>query len=73
MTEPKTIQLENFLKHFDGVPSDADICFQDGLEFKRLKQRGPNLFQIEFNPQETTAPPLRRRSARPRVIGHLAM
>jgi len=36
------------IDHLRGFDQDAEL-YMGGLEFYRLKQRGPNLVQLEFN------------------------
>ena len=36
-------------KQLEGWPDDDEITFSGGLDFYRLKQRGPRLVNMEFN------------------------
>ena len=36
-------------KHLEGLPESHEITFAGGLEFYRLKGRGGNLVNMEFN------------------------
>jgi hypothetical protein len=54
-----TITWEELLRHLNsvGVRSQTEICFGAGnLEFHRVKRRGDNLVQIEFNQQTWPLP-----------------
>jgi hypothetical protein len=66
------MKVSDFLKHFDRVPLDAEICFQGGLKFYRTKSRAPNLVQIEFKPQKPAPAAPLRRLTHARVIGRLS-
>lgn len=43
-----TIDVGTLLDQLNGLPRDTRISF-GGLDFYRVKRRGPNLVQIEFN------------------------
>ena len=52
MTEPQmpnSIKAADLKRQIVNLPDDADIIFQGNLSFYRVKNRGPNLYQIEFN------------------------
>ncbi|CAH0190236.1 hypothetical protein SRABI106_01298 [Rahnella aquatilis] len=46
--ENHTIDLGTLLRQLEGLPLDTRIYF-GGLDFYRVKPRGSNLVQIEFN------------------------
>lgn len=46
--ESHTIDLKTLLDQLEEYPSDMRVSFS-GLDFKRVKQRGQNMLQIEFN------------------------
>ncbi|QLH64372.1 hypothetical protein SYMBAF_10035 [Serratia symbiotica] len=48
IVESHTIDLKTLLDQLEGYPSDIRVSFS-GLDFKRVKQRGQNMLQIEFN------------------------
>jgi hypothetical protein len=43
-----SITVEDLIKHLNGYPLHFKIYF-GGLDFYRLKQRGENFIQMEFN------------------------
>lgn len=43
-----TITVEELRNEIKSLPNDADISFS-GLTFQRVKSRGNNTYQIEFN------------------------
>ncbi len=43
-----TIDLGTLLQQLDGFPRDTRVSFS-GLDFYRVKRRGPSMIQIEFN------------------------
>jgi hypothetical protein len=46
----KTISVKEFKKQIEGLPDNANLIFGTGdLAFYRVKRRGENLYQIEFN------------------------
>jgi len=50
MENQHTMRLADFLREFEGVPSETDIQFGNGnLRFYRTKWRGEKLLQIEFD------------------------
>ncbi|WP_248744016.1 MULTISPECIES: hypothetical protein [unclassified Pseudomonas] len=49
MNDGRKITVGELLDALNREPRDAEIIFQGGLNFYRLKQRGENLIQIEFN------------------------
>ncbi|NWA24043.1 hypothetical protein HX866_03990 [Pseudomonas gingeri] len=46
--ESHTIDVGTLLDQLNGLPRDMRLSFS-GLDFYRVKLRGPNLVQIEFN------------------------
>lgn len=46
--ESHTIPLSTLLDQLVGLPKDTLVSF-GGLDFYRIKPRGPGLIQIEFN------------------------
>lgn len=46
--EDHTIDLGTLLRQLEGLPLDTRVYF-GGLDFYRVKRRGSNLVQIEFN------------------------
>ncbi|CAH0178484.1 hypothetical protein SRABI123_01377 [Pseudomonas sp. Bi123] len=49
MTEGRSITVGELLDALNREPRDAEVIFQGGLSFYRLKQRGEDLIQVEFN------------------------
>lgn len=50
MAEQITITKTKLIEHLNNIPDNALIIFGQGdLKFYRIKQRGDNLYQIEFN------------------------
>ncbi|WP_321368003.1 hypothetical protein [uncultured Desulfuromusa sp.] len=51
MSRPeKTITVGELKQHIEGLPDNAEIFFGSGdLTFYRVKTRGDDLHQIEFN------------------------
>lgn len=48
--EEKSMSIKEFKKEIAGLPDNAEIIFGTGdLSFNRVKRRGDNLYQIEFN------------------------
>lgn len=47
---PRTITVGILREHLAIYPDDYELDFS-GLEFYRLKQRGPELVQVEFSEQ----------------------
>jgi len=48
--EKKSMSIKEFKKVIAGLPDNAAIIFGTGdLSFYRVKRRGDNLYQIEFN------------------------
>jgi hypothetical protein len=49
--EEKTIKASKLKSEISKIPDDADVIFgADGdISFYRVKRRGPNLWQIQFN------------------------
>jgi hypothetical protein len=47
----KTMKARDLKRQINGISDDADVFFgTDGdLSFYRVKQRGENFYQIEFN------------------------
>jgi hypothetical protein len=52
----KTIKASELKQHINNLPDDADVSFGPSigealgsLTLFRIKKRGPNLFNIEFN------------------------
>lgn len=43
-----TITVGELLGYLEGLDKNARISFS-GLDFKRVKPRGPDIYQIEFN------------------------
>lgn len=50
MPEPPTIELGQLLDQLAGLPRSTRVSF-GGLRFYRVKHRGDDLVQIEFNEQ----------------------
>lgn len=48
MKSTPTITVEQLRDSIKNLPNDAEISFS-GLTFYRVKQRGKNSYQIEFN------------------------
>lgn len=46
--ESHTIDLGTLLEQLKGYPEETRISFS-GLDFSRVKPRGPNMLQIEFS------------------------
>lgn len=46
--ESHTTDLGTLLDQLEGLPRETQISF-GGLDFYRVKRRGPDLVQIEFN------------------------
>lgn len=44
-----TISVGDLIKQLQLFPADADLTFSGGLHFYRLKVRGPNNVNVEFN------------------------
>ena len=44
-----TMTVGDLIKQLQIFPADADLTFSGGLQFYRLKKRGPNLVNVEFN------------------------
>jgi hypothetical protein len=44
----RTILAKDFRRALEQVPDDAQLSFS-GLTFYRIKRRGPDVFQVEFN------------------------
>jgi hypothetical protein len=53
-----TISVKEFKRHIDGLPDNAKLIFGLGdLSLYRVKRRGEDLYQIEFNElYEVTSP-----------------
>jgi len=46
----KPMTVKEFKKEIEGLPDDSEIIFGSGnLSFYRIKRRGDDCFQIEFN------------------------
>ena len=44
------ITVRELMSHLEGLPPEAEIFFGcESLEFHRVKMRGENYYQIEFN------------------------
>ncbi|MGO2354044.1 MAG: hypothetical protein ACTH58_04850 [Marinomonas foliarum] len=50
MKEIPTITVGELLDQLEGIDRNARISFS-GLDFYRIKRRGPDILQIEFNQQ----------------------
>jgi hypothetical protein len=49
-TQNELLTVAEFRRHLEGIPDDASISFGcNSLIFYRVKQRGNNCYQIEFN------------------------
>ena len=49
-SKDKTVSVKEFKRQIAGLPDNAELIFGTGnLAFYRVKQRGDNLYQIEFN------------------------
>jgi len=57
-SKDKAISVKEFKRHIDGLPDNAKLIFGTGnLAFYRVKRRGDDLYQIEFNElYEVTSP-----------------
>lgn len=57
-SKDKTITVKEFKRHIAGLPDNAKLIFGTGdLAFYRVKRRGDDLYQIEFNEiYEVTSP-----------------
>ncbi len=45
----RVITVAEFKDQLASFPDDAELHFADGLTFHRLKTRGENIVQVEFN------------------------
>lgn len=61
--EEKTIKARELKQEINAIPDEADVFFgTDGdISFFRVKRRGDNFYQIEFNEQwEITSDPTKQ-------------
>ncbi|VVM55168.1 hypothetical protein [Pseudomonas fluorescens] len=49
MNEGRKITVGELLDSLSRESRDTEVIFQGGLNFYRLKQRGEDLIQVEFN------------------------
>ena len=54
MTKDETIfTVRDLMEWLKGIPNNTELIFQGGLTFCRIKNRGENLVQMEFNQKIT--------------------